>query len=134
VRIAASDARLYVVLGNGDVGSCPVGGPCLALTTELGRAQLGPSSQVLWAGIDHGRLYATTSTGQLVSCDPSSCPATFQVLFQDSRFYFGDEYLWGHGVVTDDAAIYWVAVDGAGPGVDAGDGSTLTHRVMKLAR
>jgi hypothetical protein len=133
VRIAASDARLFVVLNSGDVGSCPVAGPCPALTTELGRVQLG-SGLVQWAGVDHGRLYATTSTGQLASCDPSSCAATFQVLFQESRFYFGDEYIWGHGVVTDEAAIYWVAVDGAGPGVDAGDGSTLTHRVMKLAR
>jgi hypothetical protein len=133
VGFTANGTRVYWSDGTGKVVSCASAGPCPPFQTELGPAQL--KGQALALSHDHGVLYVTTSSGDLFACDPSQCAASVKLVAHEPRFYTGDEYSYGHSVVADDRAIYWVAIDGTGPVSDAGeDTSNLTHRIMKLAK
>jgi hypothetical protein len=123
------------------VVSCPIAGACAVGAPALGTAQLngGEPRGVVY---ERGTLYVTTTTGDIITCDPKNCATTAALLVHEPRLYTGREFFFGKSITTDDNAIYWAALDETGPiNSDAGpDGSLventsmLTHRIMKLAK
>lgn len=117
---------------------CAVDAPCTAADTVLDTAQL-TGGRPLTVTHDHGALYVQTAGGEILGCDPARCAASAAVIAREPRFRAQESYPRGTGVTSDDVAVYWSAVDGMGPVVDAGgapveDVSALTYRIMKLAK
>jgi hypothetical protein len=125
-----------------EIRACATGAAvtsCPTPTTLLGAAQL--KTQPLFVTVSRGKLYVTTKGGDILECDPANCTGTLRTIAHEDRLYVGGEPTFGGSVVADDTAIYWAAVDGKGPLVDAGpDGSIventslLKHRIMRLAK
>jgi len=93
--------------------------------------QLG-GGKALSVALDHGRIYVTTSAGDIVDCDPADCTATAKPMVRDPLLYGVGRYTYDQPVVADDQAIYWAALDVEGPGGPDAGGPPV--RIMKLAK
>jgi hypothetical protein len=133
--MAADDSKLYWASDSGELLSCAIEGPCPPAATVLGPAQLGAAKPVQ-VKVDHGRLFVTTNADDIFACDPASCATTLRKIAHETHLYAGGgEAFNGESVTSDDQAVYWAAVDGTPTPVDGGvDTSSLTHRIMKLAK
>lgn len=122
-----------------ELRACAVGVACPTPTTVLSAAQA--KARPLFATVSRGTMYVTTEAGDIFACAPEHCAETLKPIAHEPRLYLSNEVIFGRSVVADDTAIYWTAIDGKGPLVDAGpdaspfeDTSSLSHRIMRLAK
>jgi hypothetical protein len=120
----------------GDVRTCASLTDCQVPRPVLAQPQLGGAAHEVSFAL--GKLYVTTSAGEIWQCDPTRCAESALRIVKEPQIDTGSEHNFGHRVTADDLAIYWAASDGT-PAVPSSEGGVqpsdgLTHRLMKLAR